>query len=100
MTYRITTPYGSRYLVNDQAQIQRLDQHHTPSDSWTLVGVTPTHPFQFARTVIPFDQLHTITDWTYKNGNPRYTLVDCDHGTVRYWGNTEYHGIRSCVEVA
>lgn len=30
----------------------------------------------------------------YKNGNPRYTVLDLDYGTRREWGSTKYHGIR------
>ena len=52
--------------------------------------------------VIPADK---IKSWLkkkptllYKNGHPRYTVVDLDHGTTRIWSNTVHHGIKAIWE--
>ena len=91
----IRTPYGEVYKIHDNGDIQRQNVEHTVSGKWKLIGI---------RKVVggPITPLASITkEWLathellYKNGNPRYTGVDLDHGTHREWGNTKHHGIKS-----
>ena len=46
-----------------------------------------------SRVIKPEDAIANITDWKFKNGNPKYTIVDKDHGTKRIWGGTS-NGVR------
>ncbi len=91
----ITTPYGYRYVVHENGDIQRTDLEHKPSGNWKMLGIVPVR----GGAIIPLRQI--TLEWLdihpllYKNGNPRYTVMDLDHGTRREWGNTKYHGIRS-----
>lgn len=92
----ITTPYGNKYIIHDNGNIQRTDiADFVPSEQWKLLGIRKAG----GGPLIP---LSAITkEWladntlTFKNGNPRFTGVDLDHGTRREWGNTEYHGIKT-----
>lgn len=96
----IITPYGNHYKVNAQGQIIRehWDKNGTflpPSEGWKFLGIQPVRN---TYGYIPFKQitpefLKTL-DVLYKNGNPKYTVVDLDHGTTRVWGNTKVHGIK------
>jgi hypothetical protein len=98
MLLEIATPYGNRYLVHPNGDIQRTDQSHTPSGEWKLQGIIPVRR-RSLRGMIPLAQItpELLKDMplTYGNGKPIYTGVDRDHGTTRVWGNTRYHGIRS-----
>lgn len=93
----ITTPYGNRYIIHDNGNIERTDiPGFEPSGQWKLLGIKPCYGND---GFIPLAQI--TTGWlaanplTYKNGNPRYTGVDVDHGTRREWGNTKHHGIKT-----
>lgn len=100
----ITTPYGDTYLVHDNGDISRQNRqtgrYTTPSGEWKMLGIEPVRgATQEGARFIPLDAI--TQEWldlhplTYNNRNPRYTVVDLDHGTKRTWGNTKYHGIRS-----
>lgn len=97
MKYAIYTPYGNKYIIDDDNNIIRTDiKDFKPSNKWKLVGVASTHPF--CNHYEPhFATLDSIADGSeealYKNGNPRYTMVDVDHGTIRVHGNSKVHGI-------
>ena len=93
----IVTPYGNRYRVDTRGRIASSQWGH--SDDWIMVGIYPTHPFvRNWKHLIRFEDLTEERikqlDLRYKNGHPRYTVVDLDHGTRRVWGNTAHHGIK------
>lgn len=92
----ISTPYRDYYTINSEGFISK--EGVNPSGDWKLLGLMPVRCWQLYN-MIP---LRSITpewikthDICYVNGNPRYTVVDVDHGTTRLWGNTKAHGIRS-----
>jgi hypothetical protein len=93
----IRTPYGDRYHVHENGDIQRLDQHpegkpFEASGQWKMRGLQHVQKSIF----IPLANLfkgQIPDDTTYKNGNPQWTVRDFDHGTIREWGNTKYHGV-------
>lgn len=62
------------------------------SEDWELVGILPIGA-ALSRIIKPEDAIANITDWKFKNGNPKYTIVDKDHGTKRIWGGTS-NGVR------
>lgn len=88
---RIRTKQGHYYDVTKEGHIIRLDQKDfQPSGQWRLVGIDPYNRNQF-REFVPFKDiakwLATKPDFKFKNGNPRYTVRDYDHGTIRNWGD-------------
>lgn len=62
------------------------------SEDWELVGILPIGA-TLSRVIKPEDAIANITDWKFKNGNPKYTIVDKDHGTKRIWGGAS-NGVR------
>ena len=83
----ISTPYGSRYSVNEQGHINNSPQ-------WIFAGIEHVKKSWF----IPFSEItpeliHSLP-LLYKNGHPQFTVRDIDHGTTRTWGNTKFHGIQ------
>lgn len=92
----IQTPYGDSYTIreNDGA-ISRDDGQWGYSGNWLLLGFVTTSG---KRRFIPLNEIfrNGIPEpLRFKNRNPRYTVRDMDHGTMREWGNTQYHGIGS-----
>ena len=94
----LTTPYGKQYRIHEEGKIERLDMPFTPTMNWRLLGivlVTQAWPgYMIPLADITPDWLKA-TELLYRNGNPRYTVVDLDHGTTRIWGNTKVHGIKT-----
>lgn len=104
----IRTPYGDSYVVNAKGFIARENTRQF-SGQWKLVGIGRTNRVHITPTkpgckIVPIPPVYLsfaeITpealkglQLSYKNGNPRYTVHDLDHGTRRVWGNTKYHGI-------
>jgi len=83
------------YVVDDNGNIGRERFDNKPilfSGQWKFMGIKHVKRNEF----IPFSALKDALldlELLYKNGNPQYTVVDNDHGTLRTWGNTRYHGI-------
>jgi hypothetical protein len=93
----IRLPYGRAYTVYPNGDIAHLGT--TPSGNWKMLGLSPARGWSFGKLAIPlarvFADEELRSNLLFKNGNPRYTVVDVDHGTQRCWGNTMYHGVRS-----
>ena len=96
-----TTPAGTEYTVNEKGQIgyaHPAGGAHKAGAGWTFLGITAA--YSSGRIVLTFEQLTPevvkATQWKYTTSrNPRFTVVDLDHGTRRTWGNTKDHGIGS-----
>lgn len=106
--YRITTPYGHVYDVAEDGRIlvyRRDGGPYVPSADWTITGVVACNGFagNFGRSygLAKIAELADLppADLLYKNGSPRWTLSDLDHGTRRIHGNTKYHGIKTIVRL-
>ena len=94
----LRTPHGDTYFVHRDGTIERGDQPGASFPGWQFRGIVRSGPgFAFGSGLIPFDQLTPERIRTlrlrYKNGRPRYTVADLDHGTARVWGNPEHHGV-------
>jgi hypothetical protein len=95
----ITTPYGKHYIVNDEGMITQ--EGRSFSGQWRMVGLAYTGPgFRAGKRFMDFEELtpEVIKNLNYRyptSGNPKYTIIDFDHGTLRLWGNTQYHGVHS-----
>lgn len=99
--YKIYTPYGNWYRVNQQGMVYecsnglKKDPTIGNGHQWDILGGTSTHPFASVH-VVPLAELAEMSskELLYKNGNPKYTVVDIDHGTTRVHWNTKVHGIK------
>jgi len=99
MRFRIKTAYGTVYEIDKDGCFLRYGNHtfEHPHDSWKCTGIAKQLPFGHFRRL----SLETFiammnarySKWTFKNGKPRFTLTDIDHGTHRIHGNTRCHGI-------
>ncbi len=100
-TLHFTTPYGAHYKVNEHGQIYGGPNEVKPSNGWKFLGLARTGPgFAFGKLACWFSsltpELVRATQWLYTTSrNPRFTVIDEDHGTRRTWGNTKAHGINS-----
>lgn len=96
----ITTPYGRHYVVDSERNfIKSENGTFSPDGTWKMLGVERIGPFNTLR-FIPFNVFWGMVEegrveWKFKNGKPRYTVRDLDHGTMRVWGNWNCHGVRS-----
>ncbi len=99
----ISTPYGDHYKIDKDSNFIQYNQCHFDNENvlaheWKLLGLLPTNCSNFIH-LIRFNQI--TPEWikshslSWKNGHPKYTIVDLDHGSTRVWGNTHYHGVRS-----
>jgi hypothetical protein len=91
----LATPYGNYYEVHDNGDIARPGQK--PSGQWKMIALVSV-----VRNRPAFVPLASITrEWLdahplmFKNGKPRYTVRDLDHGTTREWGNARFHGVKA-----
>lgn len=92
----LTTPYGNRYYIHDDDVIERADQPGTQSGQWRFVAVARTDGFAFGcRANVSLSDLADGREPVRfkRSGNPRFTVIDYDHGSHRTWGNTKSHGI-------
>lgn len=90
MTIIITTPHGNRYCVDP------VTGNINGSHEWRMIGLASVRSDRVCvslRDLTP-DTVSKLS-LKYKNGNPRYTVMDVDHGTRRAWGNTKYHGVKA-----
>lgn len=89
----IRTPAGRVYDVSTKGELAVTGVPY--SGDWLFLGLKHVrynrviHVDEITEDFIDNVQLR------YKNGNPKYTVLDRDHGTVRMWGNTKYNGVSS-----
>ncbi len=96
--YRITTPYGDTYTTDDDGNvIESRNGKHTGDGKWRILGLVPVGSSRCFP--IPLSEAVHMDGLLYKNGNPRFTVVDFDHGSYRQWGNTKHHGVKSVTRV-
>lgn len=81
------------YEVMENGDIVRLDmKDFKPSGQWKMQGLERITSNFGTTQFIPFRDLtpERITkiqkDLRFKNGQPKYTVRDVDHGTTRVWG--------------
>jgi len=94
----ITTRYRETYIIHDDLnrEVERTDMKFTPSESWTFTGFYMQKAFWHLQYFsIPDMQayLDQGNSLTFKNGNPKFTWWDIDHGARRIHGNIQCHGI-------
>lgn len=89
-------PNGDRYIIHDNGDIERTDiPGFKPSGQWKMLGLVGIGRKRY----VPLERI--TREWLaenalrFKNGKPRWTVRDLDHGTMREWGNTDHHGVAS-----
>lgn len=98
--FEIRKPNGDRYRIHPGGKIQRMDQPgFKPSATWLMLGLSDVRSngrldWRFYDLTPAWLAAHPLCD---RNGKPRYTVCDLDHGTRRTWGNTEHHGVADIV---
>jgi hypothetical protein len=97
---RILTPLAEHYLIDKDFNIIRTDiKGFKASGQWKLLGLALVTGNSITIPAAKIKAwLKLKKPLLYKNGHPRYTIVDLDHGTLRIWGNTVYHGIQKIWE--
>jgi hypothetical protein len=96
--YEIGTPYGDRYYIHANGDIERTDSPGFKcSGQWRFVALAYAEGRGMGAghraPVTLADLADGLAPATYKKGTPRYTVIDFDHGSHRVWGNTRAHGI-------
>ena len=98
---RITTPYGKYFDIDKDGNVVRAsngldltEAKESEKKNWRIIGMTSTHPFA-SLNVQPLKE----SDLLYKNGRPKYKIVDIDHGTPRVHGNSKWYGIKDIFTV-
>lgn len=85
------TPAGRLYDVLENGDLTRPG--NLPTGGWKFLGLRHVK----RNEIISIEQLTRkfLSDFKpcWKNGSPQWTVIDRDHGTVRIWGNTKYHGV-------
>jgi hypothetical protein len=97
----ITTPCGTHYTcLMSNGNVVRHGNNKWPEDhsSWKIAGLERIKAFNRLE-FIPLERvpelLQSGEDLRFKNGKPRFTVRDLDHGTTRIWGNWKWHGVGS-----
>ena len=103
MILNLETAHGDRYKVRrEDNAIMRCDMPELGySEDWLFAGLIKLNGTDRpARPLYPPDSVRmrvasgaTFKEMRFKNGAPRYTMIDIDHGTRRMHGNTRHHGI-------
>lgn len=85
--YELEDGSGQRYKVDSQGCIYAPNKLN-PSGEWKALALVRRNNFGsiIAITLFAHWSWALPTDWLYKNGKPKFTLRDLDHGTVREWG--------------
>jgi hypothetical protein len=83
--YCITDRSGKRYYVNDRSEITQTHINTFPG-KWKLRGFVKIDNFGHFVEQISFPNFPPKNDLLYKNGKPKWRVVDLDHGTTRTWG--------------
>lgn len=99
--YKIGTPYGhlyetdkNGYVIKYSNGLNKINGSMNEIKTWQITGLREVLPFNNLGRLIPLKEAAELTDIKRKNGNPRYTLEDIDHGTTRIHGNYTIHGVR------
>lgn len=96
----ISTPAGEVYNIDKSFNIIRTDiKGFKASGEWKLIGIADVRSMKLVVSANRIKVwLKSKKPLLYKNGHPKYTIIDFDHGTTRVWGNTIYHGIKRIWE--
>ncbi len=99
--YEVRTARGDTFRIAENGDIQRMDMPgFQPSGQWKMLGLRGIHAGRFTSRFVPLAEVPILLareSLMHKNGSPRFTVEDLDHGTQRTWGNPKYHGVAEIV---
>ena len=81
------TAHGDHYKVDANACIIRCDMEMSPSGQWILEGLEHVKFREFTPFAALTKEFVRHFDTCWKNGKPRYTVIDIDYGTRRIWSD-------------
>jgi hypothetical protein len=84
----ILTESYKRYRVNENFEITQYENKDF-SGGWLFQGIQSVRSYYLNPLPNEFIAEDNIKELplTYKNGKPKYTVIDRDHGTTRAWGD-------------
>lgn len=99
--YIIRTAYGNVYKTDADGYVLEYsnglkeNKNSESRKTWQLIGAWYNIGFGHIRDISLVILLENNDNLKLNNGHPRFGLIDIDHGTRRWCGNKEYHGIVS-----
>lgn len=69
------------------------DRNSKSRKTWQITGAWYNTGFGNTRDISLPVLFENADNLTLNNGQPRFGLIDIDHGTKRYHGNKQYHGV-------
>jgi hypothetical protein len=84
-TFNIITERET-YSVDAGGNIGRPAIGMAPSGQWKILGIVTYNNFGHRTGYVPFPFNHvdmSKIEWRYRNGKPRWRVVDLDHGALR-----------------
>jgi len=104
--YKINTKYGDWYILNRYGHVleysnglNKLNANRHDLNTWQIVRLLELTKNRNIKTSYTLEEAENIDRFTFKNGFPKFTLKDIDHGTYRISGNTNVHGITSFYKI-
>lgn len=75
------------YKLFKDGRIQKPDGYMSDGKLWEFVGLLEKKPYGKTGFVISRGEVFKMEekDFYYKNGKPKFYVVDIDHGTRRIW---------------
>jgi hypothetical protein len=104
--YAISTPYGNYYELSKEGYVIKYSNGLNKENadiqdlkSWQVLGIVELLPFGNIGNIIPLNEAVKLNTFSFKNGKPKYTIVDLDHNTRRIIGNTNWHGVKEVYQL-
>ncbi len=78
---------GGWYKLYKDGRIEKPDGYISDGKSWEFIGLQEKKPFGNLGQLIKREELFKMKeeDFYFKNGKPKYYVIDKDHGTIRIW---------------
>lgn len=106
IAFIINTPYGdcyetdvNGYVLRCNNGLNKLNALKRDLKTWQINGIREILPFGILGRLIPLSEAVLLTNFSFKNRNPKYVICDIDHGTFRIHGNSKYHGVRNIRKI-
>lgn len=103
ITHEVRTAYGDWYKLDKDGHVLQysnglnlMNASTEELEKWKITGAVRCNNFGSVVERTTIDQLANEPNeraLRFKNGSPKWTLTDIDHGTRRIHGNTKVHGI-------
>jgi hypothetical protein len=97
--YKIRTAHSDIYKTDTDGYVLeytnglKKNRNSKSRKTWQIVGAWYSIGFGHIKDISLGVLLENGDNLTLNNGKPRFGLIDIDHGTRRWCGNKEYHGV-------